>query len=67
MGLISKEYPDCLLNDYETQIRDLFFQTLETTLLNQQEVCIPLTHNQVIVSSTNSSRFSIRFCRCAGR
>lgn len=38
MGLIAKEYPGSLLSDYDTQIRDLYFQTLETTLLNQQEV-----------------------------
>lgn len=38
MGLIAQEYPHSLVDDYATQIRDLFFQTLETTLLNQQEV-----------------------------
>ncbi len=42
MGLIAKEYPDSLIDDYDTQIRDLYFQTLETTLLNQQEVRIHL-------------------------
>lgn len=38
LGLIAEEYPDSLLYDYETQIRDLFFHTLESILLNQQEV-----------------------------
>ncbi|XP_037038023.1 DNA-dependent protein kinase catalytic subunit-like isoform X2 [Bradysia coprophila] len=40
LGLIAKEYPDYIRSDqydYETQIRDLYFQTLETTVMNQQE------------------------------
>ncbi|KAJ6648931.1 DNA-dependent protein kinase catalytic subunit [Pseudolycoriella hygida] len=37
LGLIAQEYPQSLLDDDEQQIRDLFFQTLEPTLLNQQE------------------------------
>lgn len=50
LGLIAREYPDCLLNDYETQIRDLFFLTLEKTLLNQQEVNFPQNYfNSIFV------------------
>ena len=66
LGLIAKEYPDSLVDDYETQIRDLFFNTLEVTLLNQQEVhsikisSIVWCHTLLIFL-----RYSILFCHCA--
>lgn len=68
LGMIAKEYPDSLVNDYETQIRDLFFNTLEITLLNQQEVLhstkVSLNfgcHKSYLIYS----HFSIRSCHCA--
>lgn len=61
LGLIAQEYPHSLLNDYDTQIRDLFFHTLETTLLNQLEVrCM----QRLVCKVKNFFKFSFSIRSC---
>lgn len=39
IGMLSREYPDCITADFETiRIKDMFLLTLEKSLLNQEEV-----------------------------
>lgn len=38
IGLMTKDYPECIPNDDAMRVRDIYFKTLEEILLNQCDV-----------------------------